>query len=86
MRLPRWDAVAQQPSRDEEATSAFATAEEEAIDFTSPWELQQQPSSSAGEKDEEEVQQPAARKFCIACGTKLPVTAKFCSACGERQP
>ena len=24
-------------------------------------------------------------KFCIACGTKLPIMAKFCSACGEAQ-
>jgi FMN phosphatase YigB (HAD superfamily) len=24
-------------------------------------------------------------KFCIACGTTLPVSAKFCSACGEAQ-
>ena len=24
-------------------------------------------------------------KFCIACGTKLPLSAKFCSACGEAQ-
>jgi FMN phosphatase YigB (HAD superfamily) len=24
-------------------------------------------------------------KFCIACGTRLPVVSRFCSSCGERQ-
>jgi FMN phosphatase YigB (HAD superfamily) len=25
-------------------------------------------------------------KFCMSCGTKLPITAKFCSSCGEPMP
>jgi len=25
-------------------------------------------------------------KFCIFCGTKLPIVAKFCHSCGEKQP
>lgn len=25
-------------------------------------------------------------KFCVYCGTKVPMVAKFCSSCGERQP
>ena len=97
MRMPRWDAVAQQPGRDEEATSAFAAAvEDEPIQLISRWDTpppqqpQQQPqpssSSSSSSSSAGEAEEPsAARKFCMACGTKLPATAKFCSACGERQ-
>jgi FMN phosphatase YigB (HAD superfamily)/ribosomal protein L40E len=27
-----------------------------------------------------------ANKFCMYCGTKIPMVAKFCSSCGEKQP
>ena len=32
------------------------------------------------------AQPQADTKFCMACGTKLPVEAKFCVSCGAKQP
>ena len=38
------------------------------------------------EEDEQtRTQKKREHKFCIFCGTKLPIVAKFCSSCGESQ-
>jgi FMN phosphatase YigB (HAD superfamily) len=58
---------------------APANTEEEAVagvepSPSQPTETAKQPAIAAGDS-----------KFCMACGTKLPVDAKFCSSCGEKQ-
>jgi FMN phosphatase YigB (HAD superfamily) len=35
--------------------------------------------------NEQNVDTKGDFKFCIACGTKLPIVAKFCSSCGQGQ-
>jgi len=43
---------------------------------------------SSEENDDEKSAQTTANekvKFCIMCGTKLPIMANFCSSCGQKQ-
>merc|ERR1712232_149033 len=43
-------------------------------------------SPSIQEKDVvKEIFNENKLKFCIFCGTKLPIVAKFCHSCGEKQ-
>jgi FMN phosphatase YigB (HAD superfamily) len=41
--------------------------------------------SAPSELQPDESPPTKAKKFCIACGTKLPMAAKFCASCGQKQ-
>lgn len=43
-------------------------------------------SAAPPEEQEETPNASPETKFCVYCGTKLPLPAKFCSSCGEKQP
>mmetsp|Transcript_16026 Transcript_16026/g.20986 ORF Transcript_16026/g.20986 Transcript_16026/m.20986 type:complete len:496 (+) Transcript_16026:111-1598(+) len=63
-----------------EGSVALQTAED-FYDVTLPDE----PQVIEGDGQKLETQKEQEHKFCMFCGTKLPVVAKFCSSCGASQ-
>uniref|UniRef100_A0A6V2NPC6 Zinc-ribbon domain-containing protein n=1 Tax=Ditylum brightwellii TaxID=49249 RepID=A0A6V2NPC6_9STRA len=49
-------------------------------------ERQRSPSPPPSMVNSPAISDANESKFCIHCGTKLPLVARFCSGCGEKQP
>ena len=92
MRPVRWDALAADEEADPLSPFAKPAAEtpSEPLWAQTPWAPTNQPSPASPAASSPAAAEPAsgavtASKFCIACGSKLPVVAKFCSQCGAQQ-